>query len=145
MKLVVLVAGLLFWMTPMWGQYDFNGAWRGKITQNVGGFRPSYEFEVYIIQEGNKITGRTYVYYEDNYAIMKMSGKVINKNKVLLTESKIVDFKKVEGMEWCLKKTELWLSRQGTTWRLEGPWEGATTFGACVPGKIKLKKRVPQA
>ncbi len=124
---------------------DFEGYWRGVITQEEGGFRPEYGMELYLEQNGNQITGRSFVYFDKVYAEMAVEGVVIGSNILQLKETKITAMKRVEGMEWCLKNVILSLATTRDPWRLEGAWNGFTSFGPCIPGKIILKKSIPRA
>ncbi|HMO41018.1 MAG TPA: hypothetical protein PKC76_03070 [Saprospiraceae bacterium] len=123
----------------------FTGYWRGVITQDEGGFRPEYGMELYLIQKGDKVTGRTFVYFENVYAEMELEGEVLAGKILQFRETKITAAKRVEGMEWCLKQAVLTLMKTGDPWRLEGAWNGATSFGPCIPGKILLRKGIPRA
>jgi len=131
-------------LLPLAGQSDFSGSWKGTLTQNEGGFRSEYQFELYLILEGKKVRGRTYVSVDDIYAELDVEGQVIDRNTVLIREIRFVRFSRLENLEWCYKLARLTLQRQGATWRLEGPWEGYTSFGRCIPGQIFLTKEKPQ-
>jgi hypothetical protein len=130
---------------PIFAQSDISGKWLGTTTQNEGGYRTSYDFELYLHQDGSVITGRSYVYVEKIYAEMILKGKINKNGSVDIVETKLVDYKEFEGMEWCIKNMKLNLNSSTNTWTLEGNWEGNTSFGSCIPGKIYLKKIVPRA
>lgn len=125
-------------------QKDFSGVWKGTLTQEPGGFAPVYEFELYLRQDGNKVTGRSYVAIGSIYAVMDLKG-VQEGNTVHLTETNIVNNWKREDMEWCYKKADLTMYIQGKQVKLEGPWSGNTGHNDCIPGKIYLKRDVPRA
>lgn len=123
---------------------NIGGCWRGKITQNQGGIRPEYMMELYLAQKGTKVIGRSFVYFDKVYAEMQLEGEF--KDGVLVfKESKLLAYKKLEGMEWCMKGAILNLIKSGNPWKLEGAWTGNTSFGPCIPGKIYLKKSIPRA
>ncbi|MCI5082476.1 MAG: hypothetical protein MRY78_12325 [Saprospiraceae bacterium] len=146
MRLLLLLSFLILPILAFAQKPDVDGLWRGKITQNEGGFRSDYQFEIYLIQKGKKLTGRSYVYFEKAYAQMELVGRVVGKNDIVIQELKIVDFTELDGLEWCIKTFKLELIK---TWsgymQLEGDWAGATSFGPCIPGKVILKKVKPQA
>ena len=125
-------------------QKDFSGVWKGTLTQESGGFAPVYEFELYLKQKGNTVTGRSYVAIGSIYAVMDLKG-FLDGNTVHLTETNIVQNWKREDMEWCYKKADLTLYTSGKQMKLEGPWTGNTGQSECIPGKIYLKKEVPRA
>ncbi len=124
---------------------NITGCWRGKITQNKGGIRPEYGIEIYLTQKGTKVTGRSFVYFDKVYAEMYLEGEFTDGKMLIFRESKITAYKKLDGMEWCLKGAMLNLVKSGSSSRLEGPWTGNTSFGPCIPGKIILKKSIPRA
>lgn len=125
-------------------QKNFSGVWKGTLTQEAGGFAPVYEFELYLKQKGNTVTGRSYVAIGSIYAVMDLKG-VLEGSTVHLTETNIVEHWKREDMEWCYKKADLTLYIQGKEVKLEGPWSGNTGQSECIPGKIYLKKEAPRA
>lgn len=124
---------------------DISGTWRGVITQEQGGYRPEYGMELHIKQTGDKVIGRTFVYFDKVYAEMEFEGVLIAGKILQLKETKILAAKKVDGMEWCIKQAVLTLNKTKDPWRLEGAWQGSTVFGPCIPGKIILRKAIPRA
>ncbi len=118
------------------------GEWKGKITQNEGGIREEYNFELYLVQNGNKITGRSYAYFDDVYVIIELKGSAKSGTVVLLEELKIVEHRKYENMEWCIKKMQLIHKYEGDEAKLEGFWQGKSAAGECIPGKIYLTKQI---
>ena len=135
---------LLTFGTFCMGQ-NLSGTWAGSITQDEGGYRSTYEIEVYLQQKGNKIEGRSIVSVDKISAEMEVEGEVHSKLFLQLTDTKIVSDTKLDGMEWCLKKYQLIYKEVGEIQRLEGFWQGAVSFGNCVPGKIFLRRKVPRA
>ena len=123
---------------------NVSGLWKGVITQNSGGYRPKYDFEIFLHQKGNKITGRSYVFIENIYAVLELSGEV-NGNSILLRESRIVDSRKVEGLEWCIKSYKLNYSRTSQKSQLLGTWEGHTGGDPCIQGNISLSRKFSRA
>ena len=126
-------------------QNNLTGLWRGTITQDEGGYRSEYTFEIMIKQDGDKISGRSYVFVDDIHATMILSGSIHSNVYLSLKDSQILDFKVNEGMEWCMKNYQLVFKNNVNPLRLEGFWQGSTTFSTCVPGKVFLKKVVPRA
>ncbi len=124
---------------------DLSGLWLGKITQDEGGYASDYVFEIYIRQDGSKISGRSYVYVDNIYASFDISGSLHSEVYMDLKDSEILESKVNEGMEWCLKKYQLVFKIKNGVYHLEGFWQGETSFSTCIPGKIFLKKQVPRA
>ena len=91
------------------------------------------------------ITGRSYVYVDSIYAEMNLIGDVHSGIYLQLEDEKILDHLELHGMEWCIKTYQLLLKQNGDVLRLEGHWQGKTSFSTCVPGRIFLKKTVPRA
>lgn len=126
-------------------QEDITGLWRGYNTQEAADtYSSKYEFEMYLKQDGNRIWGRSYAYIDKIYAEMEIVG-TWDGEKFIFREIKIVHSKADAGMEWCIKKGELMLFKNGEAYRLEGDWWGNTTFSSCTPGKVFLKKIKPRA
>lgn len=138
---------LLFWTSADLLQADSKlaGHWVGYITQDEGGYRSKYDFELYLSQDGRKIEGRSYVYVDNVFAEMKLTGRLKAGIYVELNEEDFVDFRKFEGMEWCLKGFQLVFRQKGEEWILEGYWQGTTSFSDCIPGKVYLTKEIPRA
>ena len=126
-------------------QQDLNGYWKGTITQEAGGYIPEYSLELVLVQKGNTITGRSYVYVDSIYAEMNLSGKIHSNVIMELKDDKILEHEELQGMEWCIKKYQLILKQRDSTLLLEGHWQGETSFSKCIPGKIFLQKIVPRA
>lgn len=144
MKLIFLLLSILFCSAGL-AQQEITGSWKGKITQDAGGYTPEYAFELYLIQKDDSITGRSYVYVDSIYAEMNLSGQIHSDIFLELKDEKILEHEELQGMEWCIKKYQLLLKQRDSTLLLEGHWQGETSFGSCVPGKIFLEKKVPRA
>lgn len=127
------------------GQINLSGTWKGIITQDEGGYRSTYDFELIIKQDGNKITGRSFVKIDDIYASMELEGEFSGGVIFRFQETAIVDSKKFDGLEWCVKRGQLLFKQDKEGWKLEGFWQGVTEFSTCIPGKIFLKKANPRA
>lgn len=142
-KLLVLLAFLTL-NTALVAQEELLGQWTGIITQDDGGYRSEYGFELYLKKKGNLITGRSYVYVDNIYAEMALSGFFVGEEMFHFTESRVVESRDLPTLEWCLKGAELKLKRVGKGWELSGRWQGTTVGGNCIPGEIILKKVVPR-
>ena len=126
-------------------QVNISGAWVGTITQEEGGVAPAFDFELFFVQKGKKLTGRSYVYFDGKYAVMDIVGTFLDDQTLIFNETKMIDFHELENMSWCIKGGRLKVLSGTQTWRLEGNWQGYTDFGPCVPGRIFLQKEVPRA
>lgn len=136
---------LLYMSGSIQAQYAYvAGLWKGTITQNSGGYRPKYDFEIFLHQKGNKITGRSYVYVDKIYAVLELSG-VVTGNAIQLQESRIVDSRKTEGLEWCIKSYQLSYSVNSQKRQLAGTWKGHTNGLPCIPGNVILVRKFARA
>ncbi len=124
---------------------DINGYWRGTITQDEGGYRSEYILELWIYQKGDSIIGKSYVFVDSIYAEMEISGTLFSDVYLQIKDDRIISHEELEGMEWCIKSYQLLLKQTGSALRLEGHWQGVTSFSSCIPGKIFLKKSIPRA
>ncbi|MCB0643845.1 MAG: hypothetical protein KDC44_19490, partial [Phaeodactylibacter sp.] len=88
-----LVGVLLLAGSSLLGQsMDLSGHWKGTITQNPGGFKTIYDFEVVLKQEGEKITGVSYVLVDTIFAKMSLSGALDSEEYFNFEELEIIDF-----------------------------------------------------
>jgi hypothetical protein len=127
------------------GQTDLSGSWKGILTQDQGGYRVKYAFEIYIIQKGNLISGRSYVSVDNIHAELEIKGEVSKDGATLrFHETRFVQFTRLENLEWCYKSALLEVRKVGKEWRLEGRWQGVASMGPCVPGKIFLTRIPPR-
>ena len=120
------------------------GTWKGHLIQKLGTHSAAYEFEIYLIQKGNIVQGRSYIMVDDKTATMEIIGELHGGIYLQLVETKIIYSDSQLGMEWCLKKLNLLLKKEKNKWTLAGLWDGKTSFSDCGPGKIKLKKIQPR-
>ena len=124
---------------------DVSGTWEGIITQEKGGLSAEYILKIFMsVDEDGNIKGTSYVkHYElEGYAETRFEGK-FDGQYIDLEEKEILREEQIEGYFWCLKDYRLQLLSAGTL-RLEGKWSGYTSTGACIPGKIYLKKSAPR-
>ena len=121
-----------------------DGFWTGYLTQEEGGYRPKYTFEMTLEQSGTTIRGVSFSRIDTLYAEMKIQG-TISGNTLQFHETGLSRFSPLKNMSWCLKSGQLLLSQKGKNWVLEGSWQGKSEEGACVPGKIYLDKSKPRA
>ncbi len=126
-------------------QINISGKWVGKITQQEGGYASDYDMELVLYQEGENIKGKSYFYIDDIYAILEITGGFKSNILFYFKEIKILDAATKESLEWCIKKGQLLLKKDGDTLKLEGFWQGNSEAGPCIPGKIFLKKEVERA
>lgn len=135
---------LIFFTESTAAQDQFLGNWVGVITQDEGGYRTTYDFELYLKTEDKLITGRSYVYVDEIYAEMALTGFALGEDMLHFTESRVVRSRKLPELEWCLKGAALKLQRKGSGWELRGRWEGTSNGGNCIPGEIIVRKVVPK-
>jgi len=124
---------------------DIGGLWKGTITQNKGGYRSEYTLELVLIQKGDSIQGRSYVFVDEIYAEMDIKGDFHSGVYLQIKDTEILNHEELEGMEWCIKSYQLLLKKNGGDWSLEGHWQGNTSFSSCIPGRILLKRAIPRA
>jgi len=132
-------------LIPLIGQAaDLNGIWKGELKQDPGGCYPRYSIEFHFQVKGTEITGRVYDYYDTSkYVKLNFSGKYDpQSNKILLTESKVLQFSIPPDCVPCIKTYELTYSTDGQTEILTGQWKGhiLSKQKNCPPGTIILKK-----
>lgn len=127
---------------------DMSGEWNGVLRQSAGGAASSYYFTLNLKHNGSVITGTSKVAFVDKpqyYAIMQLKGKF--KDDVLtFEETKIIEQKTYDGLEWCRKKAKLDFTIKKDGFCIDGTWSGKAPNGDfCAPGMIKVCKIVPMA
>lgn len=131
---------------PIFAQTDISGLWRGYNTQEAAGsYSTKYDFEIYINEKAGIIIGRSYATVGDIYAEMEIVGEFREGKYLHFQETKVVDFKAEDGMEWCIKKGVLTLFEMDGKLHFRGTWQGTTSFSNCIPGKVYLDKVKPRA
>ena len=75
-KLVIVLFSLLFCSLKASSQ-DFHGLWEGELTQEEGGFHPTYKLIFKLKQDGKKISGISRVFVGDIYVEMAVEGVVM--------------------------------------------------------------------
>lgn len=143
LKFTLLFGFVLAFVTYLPAQSDISGLWEGEITQYEGGYRSTYGVRLKLKVEGNQIIGESHVFVEDIFAIMKVEGEVYNKKFIQIKDTEFKDNKIRENMSWCFKEYQLMLKKSGN--EIEGFWQGNSAYGPCIPGRIFLKRKVPQA
>jgi hypothetical protein len=127
---------------------NITGHWEGTLTRDEGGGkRTSFPMQLDVLQKKKEITGISYVGFENEgkkyYAKFDLEGK-INSNYFKFLESKILNADSIPQAAWCIKKGELIYRKPKSVETLEGIWEGVSSFGSCMPGRIFLEKKPPK-
>ena len=137
--------GLLYAGQAETQQTDLSGSWEGTLYQNEGGIAPKFQFTMEIVQSGIFVRGRSLVSYQGIWAEMSFSGYQNELGTLILTETKVLRSKKPDDLSWCMKEYELRaeMTQIGTV--LTGPWWGDSAFGPCVPGSVRLTRKIKQA
>lgn len=123
---------------------DLSGFWTGVITQDEGGYRSEYHFELRLWQEGDVIRGESRVAFDNSHATMTLEGKVMGKRVVYIKDTSIIESRIDADFHWCIKSLQLVYKKRGSTRRLEGRWQGNTAFATCIPGNIKVYRKDDQ-
>jgi hypothetical protein len=144
MKNICILLSFLFAVNLVVAQ-DISGYWKGITTQNEGSYSAEYAFELWLSQKEDSIVGKAFVFVDSIYAEMNVSGTVKSGIQIFIHDDEIIDHTELDGMEWCMKTYQLLLKQMDGVWKLEGRWQGVTSFSSCTPGKIYLKKAVPRA
>jgi hypothetical protein len=86
------------------------GKWLGKLTQEQGGYRQEYDFELYLVANKDNYTGRTYVYAPNVLGVLSFTGQL--RGAVLyLKEQELLISRKPSDLSWCFKTMQPgWLS-----------------------------------
>ena len=125
---------------------NLTGSWKGVLTQRPEGVASEYDFELYLIQDGDKIRGRSYVTYKDYHAELEIEGEVFRDKGLVFQETRFVSSSELDpNLIWCVKMGQMQIKQEEGVWKLDGIWQGRTDEGPCIPGEIHLVKVEPQA
>ena len=128
---------------------DFNGIWRGKLTQGTGGCYPEYNLELQIQHSDKQMAGTAYDYYDTTrYVKLNFNGKVnMQTKRMVLIEERVIRYKVPPNCVPCIKTYDLTLSREGNEEVLSGTWNGYQMGSKenCPQGKITLRRVVESA
>ena len=151
---------IIFIPSFIYGQ-DLTGFWKGKLTQDSGGYSPEYVLEINIVQKNKNLYGHTLA-YSGQTVISKISfSGYIEKDSIYLIEDKDKVLKKIlpEDFSLCIKNLILKYKKgEGGLETLTGRWTGkpldklkkndynnvfslfTEQDGDCLPGYIFLSK-----
>ena len=124
---------------------DISGTWVGKLLQNPGGVAPEFEFTMEIQHNGIFVKGTSFVRYERIWVEMAFSGHRTENGNIEIIETEILRSQKPDDLAWCMKEYKLRTeyTREGLI--LIGPWWGNSLFGPCIPGSVRLVRKVKTA
>ena len=124
---------------------DLSGTWVGKMYQNPGGIAPEFEFTMEIAHNGIFVQGTSFVRHGRIWAEMRFSGHQKANGSIVLIETEILRSQKPEELSWCVKEYELRGEYTEAGLVLTGPWWGNSDYGPCIPGSVRLTRRVKTA
>lgn len=123
---------------------NLDGNWKGKLTQESGGTRQEYNFELVIVVINGVVNGTSKISYIDNpkvNATMVFNGSFAN-NEMVVQEYRFLDNNNEQNMSWCIKKMVLKFSQNTKNMFLTGSWTGKSSYSECAPGKISVSKPI---
>jgi hypothetical protein len=142
-KRLVFIALLLFFCIFTVQAQNLSGFWKGTLTM-AGGCFPVNNIELQIRITGKEITGDSYHYLDiDNYVKKNFRGiYYASEKKIELQEGLVTTFKIRPECKVCIKKYELYYSREGKVETLSGRWTGVIqgTTISCEAGDIVLTR-----
>lgn len=113
--------------------------------QNEGGIAPDFEFTMEIAHNGIFVRGNSFVRHEGIWAELSFSGYQSENGSIMLTETKVLRSQKPEELSWCMKEYELRAEYTAEGIVLAGPWWGDSVYGPCIPGSVRLTRKVKTA
>ena len=141
---------LLFVCLPLLGLFsqansEWQGEWKGILTQGTGGYKSSYSVRLTLTKSSNEISGFFYVDEKGLTSKMSVKGQFISKNKIKIEDLKIIEHQVPANIDWCFKTYILEFKNINGRKTLEGTWTGKSLNAVCIPGKVMLKKPLPRA
>ena len=146
-RVVIILSFCLSSLTLTYAQKppSVQGQWIGTLTQDQGGYRSDYTFEIYFqTAEDGQLAGKTYVYAPNVVGVFSFNGTKRGQVYYLI-EQELRYSRKPEDLSWCFKAMQLRLVQKEKQWFLEGPWQGSSEYGVCIPGWISVRMIPPQA
>ncbi|WP_273445828.1 hypothetical protein [Neolewinella agarilytica] len=126
-------------------EVDLNGLWVGELLQNAGGIAERFDLSMQLVHNGIFLKGTAFVKYEEIWAEMEVSGFQQANGSWKLTDIKVLRAQKPKELSWCEKSYELRASFTPEGVVLHGPWWGNSEYGPCIPGSIRLKRKIKSA
>ncbi|MDB5120227.1 MAG: hypothetical protein JWN56_1445 [Sphingobacteriales bacterium] len=142
MRITYISIVLLFLFKSSYTQ-NLSGRWYGKLTQEAGGFKDSYDFELDIAHRKN-IWGESFVFYKDSIAIKIGFSGYIKGDSLYISERENLIFQEKVPNNWiaCVKNITLGYHRYFENEFLLGRWTGASVLDGttCIPGMVILAR-----
>jgi hypothetical protein len=133
-----------FLVTTLVHAQEFNGTWRGKLTQNPGGCFPVYFIEMQLKVDGNRVSGSSYHFSDvTNFVKENFEGTYDPASKTFtITELGVITFHIPSDCIPCIKNYSLNYARNKEVQTLSGDWGGRMMNSQrnCPSGKISLTK-----
>lgn len=140
-KISIIIYLLVFACSFTLAQNSFNGNWEGEITmERDGKTTQSFKIVIQLTQDSSGIKGKSWIWNENFKANFEIQGE-IKENQMILKDVKLIEGDILPSGEWCEKIIVLLIDTNDLKKdKLEGSWQGKTTFSRCTPGKVFLKK-----
>jgi len=124
---------------------NYLGEWSGIITQEIGPTIRYFDMVMIVapVQDSDStFRVSSHVMDGDYHAYMNGEAFRTSDGQLFVAESEIIRADSIPGMEWCVKRLQLYRSMEEGVLHLIGQWAGDTSFGACEPGKMDLIRSV---
>jgi hypothetical protein len=139
-KIYLFIYIIFFGLNHLFAQSNFNGNWEGTITmEKEGKVVATFKFILYLIQDSSKVEGRSWIWHNESKAIFSIKG-ICENNQLTISDLQAIEADPIPSGEWCMKNMNLKQISHKKNNKLEGTWQGKTSFSSCTPGKIYLKK-----
>lgn len=146
---ILLFASISVFISSSLFSQDFNGVWRGKLTQGPGGCYPEYFIELQIQHSALQLAGTTYDYYDTSrYVKLNFNGKVnMATKRMVLMEEKVLRYSIPPNCVPCIKTYDLTLTKLNNEEVLSGTWDGVMMGSKenCPHGRVTLKRVMESA
>lgn len=123
---------------------DLGGRWEGTLTQEKGGVFPDYKMVLVLYPAEQGIyRGYSEVWRGDYiYVKTEVEGSLVQDFFMQMEDKLVIQSKEVDGQIYCTKNYQLIFKKRSKKMILQGKWQGNTLNGPCVPGEVKLEKKV---
>ena len=124
MKTYLTLILFLVFSVAGFSQHFLEGLWQGTMTRGGIHAQNGYKFELYINVEGSQITGRSYVYINEEEVIeMDIVGKIYSDRSIYFEDIEFVTQQDSLFMPPFNRKYQLVYERSIWTNTMEGYWQ----------------------
>lgn len=146
MKLYLSLLLLLFANLSFAQRLNISGYWQGKMNHYENGKLVELDIEIYLVQDGKYLIGKSSIYDQNMLEERDLKGKVYRDLSMDINDILFHEIKNTNKLESCAKNYQFLIEeRFGEAIKLEGWWQGKKDMSTCEKGLITLTKVEPRS